>query len=175
MKPTARKFCGCIKSVRKTIKARPGKASLSRRAEQGAIAVCVKSVLQTRGRTMKKFKCGRKGYLKTQKMHRGGEHGVFGWASVAALVADMSRAIERQPHKKDDFVREAYKQLTTHGDIPAVTDATRANYERAVAAAAPYPELQDLIKSMEEGSAGVRRGPMAALRSMRRKEGISTM
>jgi hypothetical protein len=58
----AKKFCRCIKSVRKTLKNRVGSTK-----EQGAIAVCVKSVLQTRGRTIKKFKCGRKPRLTTQK------------------------------------------------------------------------------------------------------------
>jgi len=47
-----KRFCNCIKKVRKTIKAR-GKST----KEQGAIAVCVKSVLQTNGRTLRKFNC----------------------------------------------------------------------------------------------------------------------
>ena len=35
--------------------------------EKAAIAICVKSVLQSRGRTLKKFKCRGTGkYLKTQ-------------------------------------------------------------------------------------------------------------
>ena len=41
-----KRFCSCIKKVRQTLKA-------------GAIAVCVKSVLQRRGRTLKKFSCKR--------------------------------------------------------------------------------------------------------------------
>lgn len=59
-------FCKCIKSVRKTIKSRKGSTK-----EQGAIAVCVKSVLQTRGKTIKKFKCGKKPRLITQKRKTG--------------------------------------------------------------------------------------------------------
>lgn len=59
----AKKFCGCIKSVRRTLKKRVGSTK-----ERGAIAVCVKSVLQTRGRTIKKFNCGRKPRLTTQKL-----------------------------------------------------------------------------------------------------------
>jgi hypothetical protein len=58
---TAR-FCRCIKSVRKTLKARKGSTK-----EQGAIAVCVKSVLHTKGKTIKKFKCGKKMRVVTQK------------------------------------------------------------------------------------------------------------
>jgi hypothetical protein len=50
------RFCKCIKKVRKTIK-----------NEKGPIAICVKSVLQTRGRTLKRFTCGRKGKVITQK------------------------------------------------------------------------------------------------------------
>lgn len=45
------KFCACIKKVRKTVKATRGTK------EQAAIAICVKSVLQTRKRTLKKFTC----------------------------------------------------------------------------------------------------------------------
>lgn len=59
---TAKKLCKCIKSVRKTIKTRPGVSK-----EKGAIAICVKSVVQTKSRTLKKFKCGKKPRLTTQK------------------------------------------------------------------------------------------------------------
>jgi hypothetical protein len=48
----ASRFCRCIKAVRKTVKRRPGQTK-----ESGAIAICVKSVLKSRGRTLKKFKC----------------------------------------------------------------------------------------------------------------------
>ena len=61
------KFCRCIKSVSKTVKRRPGQKG----SEGPAIAICVKSVLQTKGRTLKKFKCRttpkQKAYLKTSK------------------------------------------------------------------------------------------------------------
>ena len=49
-----RRFCACIKKVRKTIKSRKNSTK-----EQGAIAVCVKSVLQSKGKTLKKFTCKR--------------------------------------------------------------------------------------------------------------------
>lgn len=58
----SRKFCRCIKAVSKTIKPRKGQTS-----EQAAIGVCTKSVLFSRGKTLKKFKCGKKGRLQTQK------------------------------------------------------------------------------------------------------------
>lgn len=67
----SKKFCRCIKHVRKTIRARNGKSK-----ESGAIGVCVHSVLQRRGRTLKKFKCGQKPVLITQKPFRGGSCGV---------------------------------------------------------------------------------------------------
>ena len=55
------KFSRCVKSVRKTVKARPKSSK-----ESAAIAICTKSVLHTRGRTMKRY---RKGRLTTQKKH----------------------------------------------------------------------------------------------------------
>jgi hypothetical protein len=62
----AKKFCKCIKSVRKTIKVR-GKNKSNAAKESAAIGVCVKAVLQTRGRTLKRFKCGKRPVLNTQK------------------------------------------------------------------------------------------------------------
>jgi hypothetical protein len=61
--PVAKRFCRCIKKVRKTVKRLP-----MRSAESSAIAVCVKSVLQKRGRTLRKFKCGHKPRLQTQAL-----------------------------------------------------------------------------------------------------------
>ena len=53
----ANKLCRCIKKVRKTIKS----------LEKNAIGICVTSVLQTRGKTLKKFKC-KPPYLITQTL-----------------------------------------------------------------------------------------------------------
>jgi hypothetical protein len=53
------KFGRCVKSVRKTVKARKGSNK-----ESAAIAICVKSVLHPRGRTIKRY---RKGRLTTQR------------------------------------------------------------------------------------------------------------
>jgi hypothetical protein len=58
------KFNRCVKSVRKTVRARKGSNK-----ESAAIGICTKSVLQKRGRTMKRY---RKGRLVTQKKFRGG-------------------------------------------------------------------------------------------------------
>jgi ADP-ribose pyrophosphatase YjhB (NUDIX family) len=60
-------FCRCIKKVRKTVKVRPGQNKTLKGRESAAIGICVKSVIQTRGRTLKKFKCTPKPYLLTQK------------------------------------------------------------------------------------------------------------
>ena len=59
----AKRFCGCIKKVRKTIKGNYKK----QQKESRAIAICVKSVIQTRGKTLKKFKCGKSPKLTTQR------------------------------------------------------------------------------------------------------------
>jgi hypothetical protein len=53
------KFGSCVKAVRKTVKARKGSS-----AESAAIAICTKSMLHPRGRTIKRY---RKGRLTTQK------------------------------------------------------------------------------------------------------------
>jgi hypothetical protein len=62
----ATRFCKCIKEVRKTVKLRPGQPKTNDAKERAAIAICVRSVLQTRGRTLKKFKCRGKASLTTQ-------------------------------------------------------------------------------------------------------------
>jgi hypothetical protein len=65
MKPASKKltknFCDCIKKVRRYIKPRKGTK------ESASIGICVKSVLQTKGKTLRKFKC-RNGKLFTRKM-----------------------------------------------------------------------------------------------------------
>lgn len=61
MKQSTR-FCRCIKSVKKTLKLRKSQA------EKAAIAICVKSVLQSKGRTLKKFSCRKGAKLITQKL-----------------------------------------------------------------------------------------------------------
>jgi hypothetical protein len=68
----AAEFCRCIKKVRKTIKLRPGVKNTAAAREAAAIGVCVTSVLQTKGKTLKRFSCGKKMMLKTQKPLKGG-------------------------------------------------------------------------------------------------------
>lgn len=60
------RFCRCINSVKKTLKLRKGQRGNVAR-EKAAIAICVKSVLQTKGRTLKKFSCRKGAKLITQK------------------------------------------------------------------------------------------------------------
>ena len=56
------KFCRCIKKVKKTVKPRPGST-----AEGAAIAICTKTILFPRGKTLKRVKCAPRNRLKTQK------------------------------------------------------------------------------------------------------------
>ena len=53
-----RKLCHCIKKVRDTVKLRT--KSKARNKESAAIGICVKSVLQRRGKTLKRFSCKNK-------------------------------------------------------------------------------------------------------------------
>ncbi len=62
MKKLSTKFDRCVKAVRKTVKARKGS-----NAESAAIAICTKSVLYPRGKTLKRYTKGR---LVTQRRRR---------------------------------------------------------------------------------------------------------
>jgi hypothetical protein len=68
----AQSFCSCIKKVRSSVHLRKQKGTrkmkLADRKEKAAIAICVKSVLQRRGKTLKKFRCGKNPVLKTQPL-----------------------------------------------------------------------------------------------------------
>lgn len=67
MASQASRFCRCIKSVRKTVKLRRGAGKGAAAREGAAIAICTKSMLQTRGRTLRKFSCKKGGpKLQTQ-------------------------------------------------------------------------------------------------------------
>jgi hypothetical protein len=68
-KALGKKLCECIKKVRRTVKLRKtavtkGPAGLAK--ESAAIGICVKSVLQTRGKTLKRFSCDKQPKLTTQ-------------------------------------------------------------------------------------------------------------
>ena len=64
--PLAKNLCHCIKKVRKTVKVRRGQNKSFKGREKAAIGICVKSVIQSRGKTLKRFKCTPKPYLLTQ-------------------------------------------------------------------------------------------------------------
>ncbi len=66
--PLAKNLCHCIKKVRKTVKLRKGQNKSAKGREKAAIGICVKSVIQTRGKTLRKFKCSPHPYLLTQKI-----------------------------------------------------------------------------------------------------------
>jgi hypothetical protein len=71
--PQVDRFCRCVKKVKKTLK-----------AEGRAIAICTKSVLQTKGRTLRKVRCRDK-VLETQPM-KPQEGGKFRWMGADTPV-----------------------------------------------------------------------------------------
>jgi hypothetical protein len=66
----AKKFCRCVKQVAATVQLRPGSGRGKTAKESAAIAICVSKMLQSRGRTLKRFSCKKKGgpSLQTQTM-----------------------------------------------------------------------------------------------------------
>ena len=63
-KRLADKFCKCVKKVRRTVRLRRGSGDTAR--ESAAIAICTKSVLRTRGKTLRKFSCKKRLLLETK-------------------------------------------------------------------------------------------------------------
>lgn len=96
------KFNRCIKSVRKTVRARKGSTK-----ESASIAICTTSVLHPRGRTLKRY---RKGRLVTQKKFRGG---LFGMSS-ASKPAD-SQAQKNDIIKSLGALRVSGRKVTLEG------------------------------------------------------------
>lgn len=99
-----KKFNRCVKSVRKTVKARKGSNQ-----ESAAIAICTKSVLQTRGKTLKRY---RKGRLTTQRKLRGGDIAVD-----AKNIVDKISAVPLPEYMQTKVV-----QIPEAKDSPAVDD-----------------------------------------------------
>jgi hypothetical protein len=67
----AKKFCSCIKKVKRTLKLRKRYGTKKAREaarESAAIGICVNSVLKTRGKTLKRFTCDKTPSLKTQSL-----------------------------------------------------------------------------------------------------------
>lgn len=70
-KKAADEFCSCIKKVKKSLRNQNRRKGIYKKVndyEQGGIAICVKSMLQSKGRTLKKFHCKKSPMLKTQSL-----------------------------------------------------------------------------------------------------------
>ena len=98
----SRKFNRCVKSVKKTVKARRGSNK-----ESAAIAICTKSVLQKRGRTMKRYTRKR---LTTQKKFRAG-----GTPSPWEKYEEKSNTVDL--NRLDDVATEIRSDASLTGDL----------------------------------------------------------
>ena len=123
-------FDRCVKSVRKTVKARKGSTK-----ESAAIAICTKSVLQTRGRTLKRYTKGR---LTTQRKRRGGELPAEDRAMLekAALVTGKPPATPVQ-EEEPEWVRSTFEAplppgWTALGAVGRDADEQEVEYIRGV-------------------------------------------
>jgi hypothetical protein len=98
----AQDFCRCIKKVRKTIKLRPGQKNTPAAREAAAIGVCVGSVLQTKGKTLKSFRCGKKGtrpILKTQTPLKGGSLLGAPYSSTDPTASKIQPGVFKNPYE----------------------------------------------------------------------------
>lgn len=68
--PTLNRFCRCIKTVRNHALPKKVTHTNRRKREERAIAICVSSVLQRKGRTLKRFRCRSPAFLQTQAYPR---------------------------------------------------------------------------------------------------------
>jgi hypothetical protein len=107
-KSRSSKFDRCVKSVRRTVKARKGSSK-----ESAAIAICTKSVLHPRGRTLKRY---RRGKLTTQRKFRGGEDVEL----TAVKIIEKLMAVPRPPYMETKTV-----QVPEAKGSPAVDDMIR--------------------------------------------------
>lgn len=123
-------FDRCVKSVRKTVKAR--------NKESAAIAICTKSVLQTRGRTLKRY---RKGRLTTQARLRGGELPAEDrkMLAKAALVSGKTRVAVPELKKGTCYETETGDALGTMLNWKPLTSADpKVYFEKGPATGIPY-------------------------------------
>lgn len=132
-KSTAKKLCKCIKSVRKTIKARPGVSK-----EKGAIAICVKSVVQKKRSTLKKFKCGKKPSLITQRRKK-----VGGATPVPDDVA-WERFYQAYDQSAQPYDRAMWGALQS-SNIRYIPESNAAKVFLGVALLDAVPELIDIM------------------------------
>lgn len=130
---TAKKLCRCIKSVRKTIKTRPGISK-----EKGAIAICVKSVVQTKRSTLKKFKCGKKPRLITQRRKK-----VGGATPVPDEVA-WERFYRAYDDNAEPYDKAIWGALQS-SNVRYVSESNAAKVFLGVAVMEANPELIDIM------------------------------
>lgn len=137
----SRKFSRCVQSVRRTIKARKGSTK-----ESAAIGICTKSVLHTRGRTLKRYSRKR---LVTQKKMKGGDDPIIRALNKIEIIEGgiitrpgvFKRTTETvQPHFKltDTTARETLRSLLSRPELNSEDKAmlrglvTNGHYEYEV-------------------------------------------
>ena len=101
-----KKFNRCVKSVRKTVKARKGSTK-----ESAAIAICTTTVLHPRGRTLKRY---RKGRLMTQKRkaRRGGQmEGETKPGFLTGLKTKANAALQTVRDKASEKIQNIKRQF----------------------------------------------------------------
>ncbi len=91
----SKKFDRCVKSVRKTVKARKGSNK-----ESAAIAICTTTLLHPRGRTLKRY---RKGKLVTQTRRkiRGGGVTQADIEIFKVIAEEIKKALAQRPNEID--------------------------------------------------------------------------
>lgn len=125
------KFCRCIKTVRKRV------------GEKGAIGICVHSILQRKGRTLKKFNCGKKPRLVTQKLKKKGGYTPVTWDEIVELSS-----------RQDESGLEELKRSLGNVDPPGHTygGEWRKVYTtiRELVNQTPSPVLVDILVKLVE-------------------------
>jgi len=140
------RFCRCVKKVRKTVKVRKGST-----AEGAAIAICTKSVLQTRKRTLRKVRC-RDRVLLTQPMKGGGVLGAGEYVVVLggddwSFLPLYAKDTPKNPVLTNKLVQSLIGNSLGPRDVVAyLGDASRQvdkrnNFVRSVAATNPYIKM----------------------------------
>ena len=111
------KFNRCVKSVKKTVRARKGSNK-----ESAAIAICTTSVLHKRGRTIKRYSRKR---LVTQKKFRGGATPApvprtpTAWESLATEIDDTLQAIGNNANAHATLEQTVIEKIRT---APHITE-----------------------------------------------------
>ena len=125
------KFCRCIKTVRKE------------KGEKSAIGICVHSILQRKGRTLKKFRCGKKERLTTQKWKRKGGDREASWPVIKETAEQL---YEGDPGRLDSLPR-----LLEKVDIPTgYVNKTNwlISFNAIKRYAMDHPQEQNALKSL---------------------------